>query len=171
MIDPPRWVIMCGSTAFADRKVPGEVDVLHALPLGDRNEVHRPTARDPGRGHENVDGAVATHGVVHDLLLLVGISYIERVELGRLGRLLDRGPFVGRVDVRTDDDGAFGREALGARVADPRRRTRDVRDFAFETTHLIPPSSVQDRCKIRRDRAEIGCRSRGSTDAVGVGSS
>ena len=55
MIEPPRWLIMWGSTAHADQERAGEVDVLYTLPLGNRDEMHRPATRDTGGGDEDVD--------------------------------------------------------------------------------------------------------------------
>ena len=141
MIEPPRWLIMCGSTALRRQERAGEVDVLHALPLGDRDEMHRPATRDTGGGDEDVDAAVARDGVVDDLLLRVRVAHVERVELRGLRRLLDRSPGVGGVDVRTDDDGTLGGEAFCAGETDARRGAGDVRDLALEATHAFSPSA------------------------------
>src|SRR5207249_2637268 len=54
---------------FGGQERASEVDVLHALPLGDGNQVDRPATRDAGRGNEDVDSAVTSDGIVHDLLL------------------------------------------------------------------------------------------------------
>jgi hypothetical protein len=106
-----------------------EVDVLHALPLFDGQQVHGASARNAGRRHEHVDAPELFARACRHGVLGFFVTHVDDVKLRPLGRRRDLIPLRALRDVAAHDERAFVCVALRTREADPRRGTGDYGDL------------------------------------------